>query len=63
VTLLGGRYVFVRPDAAMLADLLALVADGSLRVEIAERFTLDRAGAALAANKAGHVRGKVVITV
>ena len=60
---LGGHYVFVRPDAGMLAELLALVAAGSLRVEIAERFPLDRAGDALAANKAGHVRGKVVITV
>ncbi len=60
---LGGRYIFVRPNGPMLADLLALVADGSLRVEIAEQFPLDRAGDALAANKAGHVRGKVVVTV
>ncbi len=60
---LGGRYIFVRPNGPMLADLLALVADGSLRVEIAEQFPLDRAGDALAANKTGHVRGKVVVTV
>ncbi len=60
---LGGRYVFVRPDGGMLAELLALVADGTLRVEVAEEFPLDRAGEALAASKTGHVRGKVVITV
>ncbi len=60
---LSGSYIFVRPNGPMLADLLALVADGSLRVEIAEQFPLDRAGDALAANKAGHVRGKVVVTV
>jgi len=32
-------------------------------VHLAERFPLERAGDALAASKAGHVRGKVVITV
>jgi NADPH:quinone reductase-like Zn-dependent oxidoreductase len=58
---LGGTYVFVHPDAAMLDRLLALVADGSLKVEIAQTFPLERAGDALAAVKAGHTRGKVVI--
>ena len=62
VLALGGRYVFVQPDAAMLRRLLELVADGSLRVEVAETFPLDRAGEALARNQEGHVRGKVVIT-
>ncbi len=60
---LGGRYVFVRPDGGMLSGLLRQVADGDVRVRVAERFTLDRTGDALAANKAGHVRGKVVITL
>jgi len=59
----GGRYVFVRPDGVMLGGLLRQVADGDLRVHLAERFPLERAGDALAASKAGHVRGKVVITV
>lgn len=58
----GGRYVFVRPDGVMLGGLLRQVADGDLRVHLAERFPLERAGDALAASKAGHVRGKVVIT-
>jgi len=59
----GGRYVFVRPDGVMLGGLLRQVADGDLRVHLAERFPLERAGDALAASKAGHVRGKVVIAV
>jgi len=59
---LGGTYVFVHPDAAMLTRLLQLVADGSLKVEIAQTFPLERAGDALAAVKDGHTRGKVVIT-
>jgi NADPH2:quinone reductase len=60
---LGGRYVFVRPDAEMLARLVGYVADGSLRVEVAETFPLDRAAAALARNQEGHTRGKIVVTV
>ncbi len=59
---LRGTYVFVHPDAAMLTRLLQLVADGSLKVEIAQTFPLERAGDALAAVKDGHTRGKVVIT-
>jgi NADPH:quinone reductase-like Zn-dependent oxidoreductase len=63
VMALGGRYVFVHPDGPMLGRLLQLVADGRLKVEIADTFPLERAGDALAANKEGHVRGKVVLTV
>lgn len=60
---LGGTYVFVRPNGDMLGRLLTLVADGKLRVEVAETFPLDEAGAALEASKSGHTRGKIVITV
>jgi len=60
---LGGIYVFVRPDGDMLGRLLTLVADGKLKVEVADTFPLDKAGAALSANQAGHTRGKIVITV
>ncbi|HET7327017.1 MAG TPA: NADP-dependent oxidoreductase [Nocardioidaceae bacterium] len=60
---IGGAYVFVRPDAAGLAHLLQLVADGELSVRIAETFPLEQAGEALAQSKEGHVRGKLVVTV
>ncbi|MBA2738945.1 MAG: NADP-dependent oxidoreductase [Nocardioidaceae bacterium] len=63
VAQVGGTYVFVRPDADMLGRLLTRVADGSLLVDIAETFPLDRAGEALARSAEGHVRGKVVVTV
>lgn len=59
----GGVYVFVRPDAAQLADLAAMVGDGRLRVDVAETFPLERAADALRRNADGHVRGKVVVTV
>ncbi|MBA2774154.1 MAG: NADP-dependent oxidoreductase [Nocardioidaceae bacterium] len=60
---LGGRYVFVRPDAGMLGELLQQVGRGEVKVHIAERFGLDQAAEALAATKTGHVRGKVVLTL
>jgi NADPH:quinone reductase-like Zn-dependent oxidoreductase len=63
VSELGGRYVFVRPDAQMLARLAGYVADGQVRVEVAETYPLEQAGEALARNKAGHTRGKIVVTV
>ena len=58
----GGTYVFVRPDRARLTRLLQLVAEGRLTVEIAERYPLEQAREAFLASKAGHVRGKVVVT-
>ncbi|MDQ4008842.1 MAG: NADP-dependent oxidoreductase [Actinomycetota bacterium] len=60
---LGGRYVFVRPDAETLARLGGYVADGQVRVEVAETFPLERTGEALARNREGHTRGKIVVTV
>lgn len=59
----GGRYVFVRPDAAQLGELSRLVDDGTLRVEIAARFGLDDVAKAHALLEEGHVRGKVVLTL
>ncbi len=58
-----GRYVFVRPDGAMLTHLLGLVADGLLRVDVSEHFDLADTAAALETLMSGHTRGKVVITV
>jgi NADPH:quinone reductase-like Zn-dependent oxidoreductase len=60
---LGGRYVFVRPDGEMLARLVRYVAEGSLRVEVAEMFSLDDTAAALERNREGHTRGKIVVAV
>ena len=59
----GGRYVFVRPDAAMLAGLSRLVGAGELRVIVAETYPLEQAGEAHTRVEAGHVRGKIVLTV
>lgn len=60
---MGGRYVFVRPERTHLDALAALADEGRLRVEVAERFSLDRIADAHRASEEGHTRGKIVVTV
>ncbi|MFE0701826.1 NADP-dependent oxidoreductase [Streptomyces sp. NPDC058872] len=63
VLALGGRYFWVRPDAADLAALADLVDEGALAVRVARTFPLERAADAQRANAAGGLNGKVVVTV
>jgi NADPH:quinone reductase-like Zn-dependent oxidoreductase len=51
----------VKSDAAAMPAVIELVASGKLVVEIAERFPLADAAAALELSKSGHVRGKIVL--
>ncbi|MGB3376789.1 MAG: zinc-binding dehydrogenase [Microbacterium sp.] len=51
----------MRPDGDQTAQLAALAADGTLRVEIAETFPLERVADAFRASRTHHVRGKLVI--
>ena len=60
---LGGQYIWVRPDAAGLAELAGLIEAGKLRVEVAEVFDLADAADAFRALETGHVRGKIVVRV
>lgn len=60
---LGGYYVWVRPDAADLAELARLGDAGELRPEVAEVFDLADTAAAHELSASGHVRGKVVVRV
>ncbi|WP_454050635.1 NADP-dependent oxidoreductase [Cellulomonas sp. Marseille-Q8402] len=59
----GGQYVWVRPDTADLTALADLVAQGVVKVEIAETFDLDHAADAYRALETGHTRGKIVVRV
>lgn len=59
----GGVYAWVRPDATQLAALAQLVADGALKVERAATYPLSDAVAAFRELEAGHVQGKIVVTV
>ncbi|HEX2193304.1 MAG TPA: NADP-dependent oxidoreductase [Acidimicrobiales bacterium] len=59
---LGGRYVFVRPDGAQLAELSRLVDAGRLRIPIHETFPMEKAAEAQCLVEGGHVHGKVVLT-
>lgn len=60
---LGGRYFWVRPDAADLAALSELAERGVLEVEVAATFPLEKAADAQRLNAEGHTRGKVIVTV
>lgn len=51
---------YVAPDGPTLAQIGRLLADGSLRVHVAETFSLDEIGRAHAIGEQGHVRGKLV---
>jgi NADPH:quinone reductase-like Zn-dependent oxidoreductase len=60
---LGGRYFWVRPDAADLAALSELAERGVIEVEVAATFPLEKAADAQRLNAEGHTRGKIVVTV
>lgn len=57
----GGRWIWVRPDGAGLAELAYLVDRSRLTVEVAETFPLSDVGAAFDRSRTGRVRGKIVI--
>ncbi|MEV7633135.1 NADP-dependent oxidoreductase [Microbacterium sp. NPDC089318] len=57
----GGRNIWVRPDGTQTARLAELADEGRLKVEIAERFPLDRVADAFRSSQTGHTRGKIVI--
>lgn len=63
VAAVGGRYCFVRPDAADLAELVGLVDAGQLRIEVEDTFPLPAAARAHERSQEGHVRGKLVLQV
>ena len=57
------HYVFVRPDGDELRELADLVAAGQLRPHVEEVLPLERAAEAHERIEAGHVRGKLVLSV
>jgi NADPH:quinone reductase-like Zn-dependent oxidoreductase len=59
----GGKYVFVKPNSEQLAWLGDLTASGEITVVIEKVFPLAEAADAQRLVEAGHVRGKVVISV
>ena len=59
----GGVYCFVRPDSAQLAALVAMLEDGTLRVEVQQVLPLEDAAEAHRVLEDGHVRGKLVLEV
>jgi NADPH:quinone reductase-like Zn-dependent oxidoreductase len=60
---LGGHYVFVRPERDHLDALTRLVDEGSLKVEVAATYPLDRIADAHRESESGHTSGKIVVTL
>ncbi|MFC8303872.1 NADP-dependent oxidoreductase [Specibacter sp. NPDC057265] len=58
----GGHYLWVRPGAAELERLSALVEAGSLSVDVAQTFPMQDAARAFEASMSGHGAGKIVLT-
>jgi NADPH:quinone reductase-like Zn-dependent oxidoreductase len=59
----GGRYVFVRPDGAQLATLVAQCTAGTLRIPVAETFPPEAAAEAHRRVEAGGAHGKIILTL
>ena len=53
----------VKRDMAAFAEITRRLGTGALKVIVSETFPLTQAPEALAASRAGHVRGKIVLTV
>lgn len=63
VTERGGHHVWVRPDAADLAELARLADAGKLRVHVEHALPLAEAAEAFRLSKSGRIRGKIVLEV
>jgi NADPH:quinone reductase-like Zn-dependent oxidoreductase len=59
----GGVNLWVRPDAAGLAELAELIDAGKVSVEVSQVFDLADTADAYRALEGGHVRGKVVVRI
>ncbi len=60
---LGGRYCFVRPDAADLRRLTELAEQGVVTVHVDKAFPLEEAADAHRLSEQGRTRGKIVVRV
>jgi NADPH:quinone reductase-like Zn-dependent oxidoreductase len=58
---LGGKYLFIEPDAKGLAELARLVDAGKLVVNVEQELPLEQAAEAYRASKQGRTRGKIVL--
>lgn len=59
----GGRYVFVRPDAADLTALGELADAGKLSVHVDKELPLAEAAEAFRLSQEGRTRGKIILVV
>lgn len=60
---LGGRYWFVRPDAAGLAEVCRFAEEGRLSVRLQGTYPLEDAAEAHRTIEDGHVKGKLALEI
>jgi len=53
----------LEPNVAQIAQVLALVAEGRIRVHLTRTYPFDEAVSALAESRGGNVRGKVAVAI
>ena len=58
-----GAVILVKPDGAQLGEIAELIESGKVKPEVSATFPLCDAAKAQELNKAGHVRGKVVLDI
>ena len=56
-------FLFIKPDAAILARLAHWIDTGRLRPVIGAEFAMDDVARAHALSESGHARGKIVLYV
>lgn len=57
------RNILVRPRGEDLQQIAQMMADDKLRPTVQEVYTLEEAAAAHRVSEAGHVRGKLVLSI
>ncbi len=58
-----GSHIVIKPDAGELIKIGRLIAAGEIHPYVSRTFTLDQAARAQNLSEAGHVKGKIVLSV
>jgi NADPH:quinone reductase-like Zn-dependent oxidoreductase len=59
---IGAHYLFVKPNHSQLAELVALVDSGKVKIDVQETFPLEDARKAVQVAETMHTHGKLVLT-
>jgi len=60
---MGGKYLFIQPNAPVLDQLAAMLGSGKIGPSICPQFALENNAKAHALSETGHAVGKIAICV